>query len=83
MNDTKPSKKAFYAAFMGTVFAMLCCLTPVLVVVFAALGLAAFAPYLDYVLFPAMVILAVVSFLAYRAYKRDCARCAIDTGDDN
>jgi mercuric ion transport protein len=36
--------------------AVICCLTPALVVLLSALGLAALIGYLDYVLLPAMAI---------------------------
>ena len=38
----------------GTVFAALCCFTPLLVVLVGVVGLSAITGYLDYVLFPAL-----------------------------
>ena len=40
----------------GSLIAMICCLTPALVVLLGALGLAALIGYLDFVLLPAMAI---------------------------
>lgn len=40
----------------GSLIAMICCLTPALVVLLSALGLAALIGYLDFVLLPAMAI---------------------------
>jgi mercuric ion transport protein len=40
----------------GTAVAALCCFTPVLVVLLGAVGLAAAIGWLDYVLFPALVV---------------------------
>ncbi|WP_312226486.1 mercury resistance system transport protein MerF, partial [Stutzerimonas nitrititolerans] len=37
-----------------SVVAAVCCFTPVLVVLFGAIGLSAWVGYLDYVLFPAL-----------------------------
>ena len=41
---------------IGTVVAALCCFTPVLVVLLAAVGLSAAAGWLDYVVWPALVL---------------------------
>jgi mercuric ion transport protein len=41
---------------LGTVAAALCCFTPILVVLLGAVGLSALTGYLDYVLFPAIII---------------------------
>ncbi len=55
---------------IGSVVAAICCFTPVLVWLFAAVGLAALVVYLDYVLFPVLAV-----FLGITAYailkKRD------------
>ncbi|MDQ7010319.1 MAG: mercury resistance system transport protein MerF, partial [Mariprofundaceae bacterium] len=40
---------------IGSVIAALCCFTPVLVILFGALGVAAWVGYLDYVLMPALL----------------------------
>ena len=49
---------------VGTVIAALCCFTPVLVVLFGAVGLSAYVGMLDYVLFPALGIFAVITVYA-------------------
>ena len=46
------------------VIAALCCFTPVLVVLFGAVGLSAYVGMLDYVLFPALGIFAVITVYA-------------------
>jgi mercuric ion transport protein len=48
---------------VGTLVAAVCCLTPVLAVLFGAAGLSAWLGYADYVLWPALAI-----FLALTAY---------------
>jgi mercuric ion transport protein len=60
----------FYAAVAGTVAVALCCFTPVLVIALAAIGLGALTPYLDVVLFPALTILIIVTWVSYRRYAR-------------
>ena len=47
----------------GTVITAICCFTPVLVIALGGVGLSAWLGWLDYVLFPAMVV-----FLALTAY---------------
>jgi mercuric ion transport protein len=66
----KHSKKAFISAVVGTVLVALCCFTPVLVIVLSLLGVSFLTPYLDYVLFPALVVMLIVTVLAYRKWQR-------------
>lgn len=47
-----------------------CCFTPVLVILLGIVGLSTFTPYLDYVLFPALVILMILAAVSYRKWKR-------------
>lgn len=63
-------RNRFLAALIGTIVVALCCFTPVLVITFAAIGLSAFTPYLDYVLFPALVILVILTGYSYRQWKK-------------
>ena len=67
---SQPSKKTFYAAVSGTVLVALCCFTPILVIALAAVGLTALTPYLDYVLFPALVLLIVLAVVSYLRWKK-------------
>jgi len=39
---------------VGSVIAALCCFTPILVILFGAVGLASIVGYLDYVLLPSL-----------------------------
>ncbi|HWP22976.1 MAG TPA: mercury resistance system transport protein MerF [Candidatus Binatia bacterium] len=48
--------------------AAVCCFTPVLVVGLGLIGLAAFTPYLDYVLFPLLGLFLVLAL--YGWFKR-------------
>jgi mercuric ion transport protein len=57
----------------GALVSMLCCVTPVLVVLLGALGLTAWVAKLDYVLIPVFVAsIGLVIFAAVRR-KRACA----------
>ena len=51
----------------GTVITALCCFTPILVVIFAALGLSAWLGWLDYVLLPILVVcVGMIAFALWR-----------------
>jgi mercuric ion transport protein len=52
------------AGIIGTVIVALCCFTPVLVILFGAVGLAALVGYLDYVLFPALAFFIALTIYA-------------------
>jgi mercuric ion transport protein len=67
---TMTPRTQLYAAVVGTILVALCCFTPILVIAFAAVGLAAFTPYLDLVLLPALAVLIVVTWMSYRRYAR-------------
>ncbi len=66
----KTSKKGLYAALTGTVLVALCCFTPLLVILTAAIGLTALTPYLDYILLPALGIMAIVTVLSYLRWRK-------------
>jgi mercuric ion transport protein len=55
----------------GTAVAALCCFTPVLVVLLGAVGLAAAIGWLDYVLFPVLVVF--VGLTAFALWQRRSA----------
>ena len=50
---------------IGSIIAALCCFTLVLVLLFGAVGLAAWTGYLDFVLMPTLVIYIVITAYAY------------------
>jgi mercuric ion transport protein len=59
------------------VVAALCCFTPVLTILLAAVGLGAIAGYLDYVLIPALVVFAGLAVYGYLTHKKSTkARCS-------
>jgi len=69
MENTK-ARKYFHMALGGTIVTAICCFTPALLVLFAVLGLSAFTPYLDYVLFPALGIFIVLTVVSYRNWRK-------------
>jgi len=54
---------------IGTAIAALCCFTPLLVILFGAVGLAAWVGHLDAVLMPALALFAGLT--AYAFFKDD------------
>lgn len=56
---------------IGTTVSALCCFTPILVILFGAIGLAAIVGYLDLVLLPALA--AFVLLTIYALWKRQAA----------
>jgi mercuric ion transport protein len=65
-------KSLLKTGVVGTVIAALCCFTPVLVILFGAVGLAAVVGYLDYVLFPALAFF--VALTIYALWRRHQVR---------
>lgn len=55
---------------VGSVIAALCCFTPVLVVLFGAVGLSSIVGYLDYVLLPSLVIFLGITVYALMTRKK-------------
>ncbi len=53
---------------IGVIISALCCFTPVLVLIFGAVGLAAWVGYLDYVLMPALLFF--VCLIIYAATRK-------------
>jgi mercuric ion transport protein len=58
------NKSLFKVGIIGSVIAALCCFTPILVILFAALGISALVGYLDYVLFPMLGLFLMVIVVA-------------------
>jgi len=58
---------------IGTAIAALCCFTPILVLLFGAVGLAAWIGHLDAVLMPALVFFLILT--AYAFFKKDKGEC--------
>lgn len=60
-------KKMICTGATGTVIAAICCFTPLLVILFGAVGLTAWLAYADYVLFP--ILFACIGLLAFGLYR--------------
>ena len=77
MSETKTLLRVGLA---GTVLAALCCFTPILVILLAAVGLSALTGYLDYVLLPALALfVALTIFAVWRQRKLAGGACCDST----
>jgi mercuric ion transport protein len=56
---------------VGSIIAVICCATPILVIVLGAIGLSAWLGWIDYVLLPALVLFLGVA--AYGLWRRQRA----------
>ena len=63
-SDDTSSNGLLKAGIIGTIIVALCCFTPILVILFGAVGLAAVVGYLDLVLFPALGIFILLTIYA-------------------
>ena len=72
-------KTLIRVGLIGTVLVALCCFTPILIVLLAAVGLSALTGYLDYVLLPALAALIGLTIYAVRR-KRNAEACCAPTG---
>ncbi len=70
--ENNMSNKLVKKGIVGAVITAICCFTPVLVVLFGALGLAALVGYLDFVLFPLLGVFLVLLVIGLIKGKR-CA----------
>jgi mercuric ion transport protein len=60
--------KTLKIGIVGSVIAALCCFTPMLVILFSAIGLSAAIGMLDFVLIPALLIFILIT--VYALWKR-------------
>lgn len=60
---------------VGSVLAVLCCATPILVLLLGAIGLSALTGYLDYVLLPALAVFLGITVYALWKRQRERACC--------
>jgi len=65
------SRKMFKAGVLGGIVTAICCFTPILVIIFSALGLAAAIKYLDFVLFPMLAIFIVLALVGFIKLRHD------------
>ena len=57
-------------SIIGTVIALVCCFTPVLVILFGLLGLSAYIGWLDMVLLPILVLFLILTGYALWKCKK-------------
>lgn len=69
--------KTLKTGIVGSVVAAVCCVTPVLVVAFAAFGVSAWLAWADYVLIPMLILF--VGLTAYGLWRRQRASCCHTT----
>jgi mercuric ion transport protein len=70
------SPRALAAGIVGSLVAAVCCFTPILVVLFGAVGLSAWLGWADYVVMPALVLfLALTGYEIYRQPRNRNAAC--------
>ncbi|NJO36617.1 MAG: mercury resistance system transport protein MerF [Rhizobiales bacterium] len=62
------TNKLLLTGVIGTILAVLCCFTPLLVILLGAVGLSAWVGGLDLVLLPALVIFIAIT--GYALWKR-------------
>jgi mercuric ion transport protein len=61
-------KRLLRTGIIGSIVVALCCVTPILVVLFGAVGLSALVGYLDFVLLPALAAFLLIT--GYALWKR-------------
>ena len=62
-------KLMFRTGLVGTVITAMCCFTPLLVLVFGAIGLSSLTGYLDFVLLPLLLLFLVLTIWAWRKQR--------------
>ncbi|MDT8410481.1 MAG: mercury resistance system transport protein MerF [Wenzhouxiangellaceae bacterium] len=65
------SKTIFQAGIIGSIIAAVCCFTPVLVILFGALGLSTWLGWNDLVLLPALAIFIVITVYGLWRYRQN------------
>lgn len=60
IESTKPGTRFIKIGAVGSAIAAVCCFTPVVVWLFAIIGLSALVGYLDYVLLPLLALFLLV-----------------------
>ncbi len=60
----------FKLGAIGAIIAAICCFTPALVALLAAVGLSSVIGFLDIILFPALILCLAIMFIAYRKLKK-------------
>ena len=76
----KNPKTLLRVSVISTVLVALCCFTPILVILFGAVGLSALIGYLDYVLLPALAFfIGLTCYAVWRKKKHDACCNSLST----
>ncbi len=67
------NKALLRTGVIGTVIAVICCFTPVLVIALGAVGLSAWLAWLDFVLLPTVILFVAVTAMALIRRRRSVA----------
>jgi mercuric ion transport protein len=67
----KQYRNKFIASVTGTIVVAVCCFTPLIVLIFGAIGLSAVIPYLDFVLLPALAVLTIVTIISFIKWRKN------------
>ncbi len=65
---------------IGMLISALCCFTPILVILFGAVGLAAWIGHLDAVLIPSLLVFTLLTIYAFIRKDRE-AKASLDQGE--
>ena len=65
------NKSLLKTGVIGTIIAALCCFTPILVIIFGAIGLSALVGYLDFVLLPLLGLFLIIIVVAMATNKNN------------
>lgn len=68
-NSSSGGEKCFRAGLWGSIIAVICCFTPVLVIALGFLGLVVVIPYLDYILIPLLAIFLILALYGWSKKK--------------
>jgi len=63
-------KSLFRVGAIGAIIAAICCFTPALVAVLAAVGLSSLVGFLDIIFLPALVLCIALMFIGYGLHKK-------------
>ena len=78
------NKKLLRTGLIGSVIVALCCFTPVLVILLGVAGLSALTGYLDYVLFPALILfLGIAGYAVFRKHASQQNKACCKTGHES
>lgn len=80
-NSGANTKIPLRVGIIGTLIVVLCCFTPILVILLGVMGLSALTGYLDYVLLPALeAFIGLIIYAVWRKQKAGACCASIDAG---